>query len=635
MKATPGAPGRPSPASAAAKRKATAEGGSKHRSLFLADHQWEAEEAARIQAEAEAAEAAAALEDKTNKLPTPPPEDSEEEELAGKPVPATGKLFLLPRDARRMLEIEVEAEGKKVAVRPIGPDFGDSTGKFVSCARSRVGSNFYSVPYCHSRVLVIDPITSRSFEIGPRIRGDDNKYTCCVSCVNWHGRMYAAPCKAQRVLEIDPSTGSVKEVGPKLGELGVSKWYAIASTTMEMGRIYAIPFDARRVLMIDPTRGGMAREIGPDLGPMKAKYKSVAVASTGDLYCAPLNAPRVLRITAAGEVSLVGPDLGVTERKYACIIAAPNKLLYAPPLFADRVLEIRTTQAEVREIGGFLGSGEGKYACGAVGCNGKIYCPPLAARRVLEINCEDHETHEIGMDIGAGDEKYSSIAASPAGNKLFAAPREARKILEIEPALSSVREIGMDLGSMRRKYTCIVPGLTYKELVEGGKVSIEYASRALSRAERSERQAQRELALAEFALNGGEAKFKHFEPMADEAATDAAAAQAELEESAKHRTEGQAEASRWITAKDSAKIVAERAAIAEERLSRAREDLESVQVSFQRQTIKLKEMQTALEKAQTDLERCTEDTKSAVELEKEARRQHEEARIVTTEKRKY
>merc|ERR1719401_3315125 len=157
---------------------------------------------------------------------------------------------------------------------------------------------------------------------------------------------------------------------------------------------------------------------------MPGKYKSCALGPVGDIYCAPWNAPRVLRISREGEVFVVGPDFGKGERKFACIVTAPNKLLYAPPFYAERCLEINPNKGETREIGPVIGCGEAKYACAEVATNGNVYCAPAEARFVLCIKCVDHEVCEIGMDLGVGEEKYCSIAAAPIGGKLYAAPRE-------------------------------------------------------------------------------------------------------------------------------------------------------------------------------------------------------------------
>lgn len=359
------------------------------------------------------------------------------------------------------LHIPIKEGSVRVEVKPIGKDWGDKLGKFAGGGFAPLNPNFYLMPYSSEKSAIeIDTLHNKMQEWGNPLSSLPAKYTSIVASTQYKGRMYAAPCRAERVLEIDPEVGA-REVGPVLGEIGVCKWFACIASDPERGRIYGIPYDARKVLEINPTMGGFAQPIGMDLGPMKGKYRCAAMAPNGDIYCAPLNAARVLRISAEGKVSLTGPNYGDLPRKYASIICAKNKLLYAPPLYADKVLEINCARGDTREIGPVIGFSEAKYACCCSAPNGKIYCAPLEARRVLEIVPEDHEVEQIGMDLGSGEtEKYSDIALAPVGGKLYAAPREAHFVLEIDPDRSFVKELPPELGGVKRKFVAVVPGLT-------------------------------------------------------------------------------------------------------------------------------------------------------------------------------
>eukprot|EP00929_Paragymnodinium_shiwhaense_P026018 TRINITY_DN15574_c0_g1_i1.p1 TRINITY_DN15574_c0_g1~~TRINITY_DN15574_c0_g1_i1.p1 ORF type:complete len:675 (-),score=191.75 TRINITY_DN15574_c0_g1_i1:437-2461(-) len=409
-------------------------------------------------------------------------EDSENEEAAKTSV--QGRLFCIPRDAERILQITVIEGEPKSKVEPIFPDLGKKEAKYVAVSKGRT-PYFFSVPYNNGKMLKLDPISCKVQEVGKHLGYGKDLYTNCAVCGSWTGRLYAAPCRAERCIEIDPDTGEAREIGPKLGDSTKSKYFCIA--LHQNNRLYAIPYDARRVLMIWPVseKNFICKEVGPDLGELPGKYRSVAKAPNGELYAAPNNAQKVLRIDIQGDVSLVGPDFGEREKKYSCLITAPNKLLYAPPLYAEKVLEINCQKGQITEIGEKLGAGEAKYACGAVGANGHIYCAPLEARQVLEIRCVDHEVHYFGMDIGTGAEKYSSIAAAPIGGKLFAAPREGRKLLEIDTVLETVKEVGKDLGACPRKYTCIVAGLTHLEIKQAGRERVMSLTKAAERAERA------------------------------------------------------------------------------------------------------------------------------------------------------
>jgi hypothetical protein len=397
--------------------------------------------------------------------------EDEPEELPPPPMPVA-KLYAIPRDYKRLVEVRAEAEGRQVKCVPVGPDYGEGSGsKFVYAVKAAKENSYFCVPYDGRKVLKVGADTGDFQEIGKTFKKEGGKYTEAIASTNSHGRMYAAPCRAQRILEIDSTNGQIKEVGPILGSKTINKWWAIAASAG--GRIYAIPYDAPRVLEIDPNRGGAAKMVGPDLGPGKGKYCCVAEAPNGNLYCAPLNANRVLEIDTLGNVRLAGPDLGDQERKYACLVQAPNKLLYSPPLYADRVLEINCARGDTREIGEILGVGEAKYSCAAVASyNGKVYCAPLEARKVLEIDPDHHEAHQIGLDLGGADiEKYSCICAAPApSTNLYAAPRNAHCFIEICPRRAFVREVGNDHGRCPRKFTCIVPGVIW----QGGVLQHDY-----------------------------------------------------------------------------------------------------------------------------------------------------------------
>lgn len=564
-------------------------------------------------------------------LPPPPPDSDEEEEG---PPKACAKLFMLPRDAKRIMEIEVE-EGKdgETRVRPIGTDLGDKVnGKYIAAAKSRTIPGLFAMPYGMKKVLHIDPITSRVKEIGKFVAsfGDDkmseHKYTAAVTCSNWHGRMFAAPNRATRVLEIDPVKGLVNEVGPKIGPNDVSKYYAIACQPLGLGtgKIYAIPYDARRVLEIPPNYPHKAKEIGPDLGAMKAKYKSCTLGPLGDIYCAPFNAPRVLHISIEGEVTIIGPDFGKKERKFACIVTAPNKLMYAPPLYADKVIEINPNKGFTREIGPVLGCGEAKYACAAVASNGNVYCAPLEARFCLEIKCLDHEVTEMGMDLGEGAEKYSGIAAAPLGGKLYAAPREARKILELDPGLDIVREIGMDLGSVYRKYTCIVPGLNHKEILEAGRNAVYDATKALDRATRWKTFAQMDLDKAKAEMNACVDKLERAKSSIGPAEEDLEAAIEEEAEREKVRTKGSAEAAAWVRARDETRMLSDRVKSYKERQKRYQVEHDQQVDTLERAQTKFNEKNEACEKAQKELDQRIEEAEAASLKEAEARRQADE-----------
>jgi len=185
------------------------------------------------------------------------------------------KLYFLPRNAKQVLEVEVQEGRKNITTRPIGPNFGKEGCKYLAYCHSVVTPDFWCVPYDSGRVLRFDVQKEVVEEVGEEIRPDDQwKYVAAAGSLNWQGMIYAAPCRAMRVLEIDPQLGVSREVGNRIGSEAHAKYmcYAVCPGNL---KIYAIPYDARYVLEIDPVRNGAAKEVGPDLGKVMGKSFSM------------------------------------------------------------------------------------------------------------------------------------------------------------------------------------------------------------------------------------------------------------------------------------------------------------------------------------------------------------------------
>ncbi|CAE6937382.1 unnamed protein product [Symbiodinium sp. CCMP2592] len=95
----------------------------------------------------------------------------------------------------------------------------------------------------------------------------------------------------------------------------------------------------------------------------KAKYTCAALGPDDKIYCAPLEAHRVLLIIPeAHEVEEIGIDLGKEEEKYSCIAPAPvGPMMYAAPRNARFLLEVDTRRCFVREVGKDLGLVKRKF----------------------------------------------------------------------------------------------------------------------------------------------------------------------------------------------------------------------------------------------------------------------------------
>merc|ERR1719409_1511782 len=81
-----------------------------------------------------------------------------------------GKLFLIPRDTGRPMQVTVIEGDPKAKVEPLGMDMGKLPGKYVGMSRART-PYFFGVPYNGGRMLKLDPVTCKLEEVGKRFYG--------------------------------------------------------------------------------------------------------------------------------------------------------------------------------------------------------------------------------------------------------------------------------------------------------------------------------------------------------------------------------------------------------------------------------------------------------------------------------
>lgn len=145
--------------------------------------------------------------------------------------PAFSRIFCIPRDAPRVLQIECTEGEKDPVVKYVGPDYGKSEGKYVTALPAISNDNFYCIPYASQRVLEINPKEGKVKGVGDRILRGCGKYTDAVASQDFRMKLYAAPCRARKVLQIDPVTGIVREVGKDLGDPNDAKEVVVRGMT--------------------------------------------------------------------------------------------------------------------------------------------------------------------------------------------------------------------------------------------------------------------------------------------------------------------------------------------------------------------------------------------------------------------
>lgn len=132
--------------------------------------------------------------------------------------PAYSRIFCIPRDAARVLQIEAIEDEKDPVIKYVGPDYGKKDGKYVTAVPAISNENFYCIPYASQRILELNPTSSAIKGIGDRLLPGCGKYTDAVASEDYRLRLYAAPCRARRVLQVDPVSGVAQEVGKELGD---------------------------------------------------------------------------------------------------------------------------------------------------------------------------------------------------------------------------------------------------------------------------------------------------------------------------------------------------------------------------------------------------------------------------------
>eukprot|EP00939_MAST-03C_sp_MAST-3C-sp1_P000012 g12.t1 len=258
-----------------------------------------------------------------------------------------GCIYAVPCNSKRVLVIDPSAKDDENIVTLVGPELNGRT-KFYGCLEGSDGA-IYGIPQNAGRVLRIDPKgCNRVTLVGPNLGEGGNK---------WHGgvstsdktAIFCIPNHACRVLKIDCVHQKVFPVGPTLAgkDFGWNngKYKYLGGVCGYNDAIYFMPGFAEKVLkvtpsMVDEANEGGVEVIGPSLTDRQNKWQNGYYSANGDhaVYGIPVQAQRILRISKDDEVSCVegAPE---TRDAYEGGVES-NGELYCVPMRARCVMKL-------------------------------------------------------------------------------------------------------------------------------------------------------------------------------------------------------------------------------------------------------------------------------------------------------
>lgn len=211
-------------------------------------------------------------------------------------------------------------------------------------------------------------------------------------------------------------------------------------------------------MKIDAAHGLCCSSAGTPTG---AQWIGAALGPDGAIYCAPANAARVLRIDPAdGSVGPIGDDLSVRvvdeggggsyemDLKWDGAALGPDGAIYCAPANAPRVLRIDPATRTAAPWGGDLSEfGDYKWRSPTLAADGCIYCAPFCVARVLRIDPRGGRAAPIGDDLSSfgPQQKWSGAALAPDG-RIYCAPFNADRVLCIDPAAQRAAPLGPSFG---------------------------------------------------------------------------------------------------------------------------------------------------------------------------------------------
>ena len=352
----------------------------------------------------------------------------------------SGVIFFAPRSASHILRVDT--------TRGVIEEWGSSLSfkwdakkdnKFSDAVMGKDGC-LYLIPAMARYVMSVDAATGVATSLGDDLGARDWKFGRAVEC---GGKIFAAPHQSSKIMMIDPMLGTTSFIGEDIGSDACKYFGAVkipnpaAKPGDDAGAlILFIPLNARRLLVLNPKTLETCY-VGGDLGGLSMKFFSGALAY-GSVYCAPANAPHVLRIDfptmsspsvhgstgylkdkrslqAQGSVDEnvdinvawppeckvvhLGPARNAKFKFVDSVLSSDGKTVIGVPMSEQYFIGICTDSGQkINKLGTRLDSLRLRLGGAVLGEDGFVYCAPFRSRQLLRLDtfsiAEQGDHHE-------------------------------------------------------------------------------------------------------------------------------------------------------------------------------------------------------------------------------------------------
>lgn len=278
------------------------------------------------------------------------------------------------------------------------------------------------------------------------------------------GSIYAVPYKSARILRIIPgatandadtilnmrvgggTTGSECVVGVfAYGTYG-GGW--CGGALAPNGCIYCAPFDAPHILKIDPVAGtttGIGTSVVPSTNNITTKFNSIVLGSDGYLYCIPGNRTEILKINPATDaVTLI---TGMGSQRYSGIVGNDG-YLYLPPdsTTNKRMAKFDVANATIASVGDTYGGSTQNWAWSAIGLNNNIYALPWygSSQTLMKYNMTTGGISSASTGVSGG---FRGAILAPNGS-IYGIPFDSTRVIKVLAGLETAMDSKFPL-SMR------------------------------------------------------------------------------------------------------------------------------------------------------------------------------------------
>lgn len=261
-----------------------------------------------------------------------------------------GFVYAIPANATRVLKIDPRNDD----VELIGPVFEGRQkwfGGIMGCDKC-----IYGIAQNADGVLKVNPFTQDCTVLGEGVLGDGMWKWHGGLAINGGTKIIGFPNNADEILVIDVPKQSVYTVGDdtvlKSGRHRIPQdrryKYLGGASTLDGKFTYLFPCDAERVLKINNETLGLSL-VGPELLEGENKYQNGFVSRDGCLYGIPQRASGVIRIVPSSiyggeedhvDVLHCGDDMVQVKDKFEGGVMDPSGNIYCIPLRAKKLLKV-------------------------------------------------------------------------------------------------------------------------------------------------------------------------------------------------------------------------------------------------------------------------------------------------------